>query len=51
MRDAGCTAAQEIAFTFSNAIAYIEEVLSQGLTIDELTDEQKAYHADFSAGT
>ncbi|MCC6416962.1 MAG: methylmalonyl-CoA mutase [Gemmataceae bacterium] len=35
MRDAGCTAAQEIGFTFANACAYIEAALAQGLTIDE----------------
>ncbi len=34
MRDAGCTAVQEIAFSFSNAIAYIEAGLEAGLDID-----------------
>ncbi len=34
IRDAGSTAAQEIAFTFANAIAYVEEVLRQGVAID-----------------
>jgi len=27
------------------------KLAAEGLSIDELTDEQKAYHADFSAGT
>ena len=27
------------------------KLAAEGLTIDELTEEQKAYHADFSAGT
>lgn len=35
MRDAGCTAVQEIAFTFANAITYIESSLDRGLHIDE----------------
>ena len=35
MREAGCSAVQEIAFSFSNAIAYIEAGLSVGLEIDE----------------
>jgi methylmalonyl-CoA mutase N-terminal domain/subunit len=35
MREAGCTAVQEIAFTLANAIAYVEAVLERGLEIDE----------------
>jgi methylmalonyl-CoA mutase N-terminal domain/subunit len=35
MREAGCSAIQEIAFTFANAIAYIEAGLKAGLKIDE----------------
>jgi len=34
MREAGCTAVQEIAFSFANAIAYIEAGLAAGLDID-----------------
>jgi methylmalonyl-CoA mutase N-terminal domain/subunit len=34
MREAGCSAVQEIAFSFSNAIAYIEAGLEAGLDID-----------------
>jgi methylmalonyl-CoA mutase N-terminal domain/subunit len=33
MREAGCSAVQEIAFSFSNAIAYIEAGLKAGLDI------------------
>lgn len=36
MREAGCTAAQEIAFAFSDAIAYIEETLRRGVSIEQL---------------
>ncbi len=34
IREAGATAVQEIAFTFANAIAYVEAALKAGLKID-----------------
>jgi methylmalonyl-CoA mutase N-terminal domain/subunit len=34
MREAGATAAQEIAFTLANAIAYVEAALAAGLDVD-----------------
>jgi len=34
MREAGCTAAQEMAFALSNAIAYVEAVLERGVDVD-----------------
>ena len=34
IREAGSTAAQELAFTFANAIAYIEAAVQAGLTVD-----------------
>jgi methylmalonyl-CoA mutase, N-terminal domain len=36
MRDAGCTAAQEMAFTFANAIAYVEAAVAQGVSVDDI---------------
>ncbi len=36
MRDAGCTAAQEIAFTFANAIAYVEGAIARGVSADDI---------------
>ncbi|MEX0683249.1 MAG: methylmalonyl-CoA mutase family protein [Dehalococcoidia bacterium] len=36
MRDAGCTAVQEIAFTFANAIAYVEAAVARGVSADEI---------------
>jgi methylmalonyl-CoA mutase, N-terminal domain len=36
MREAGCTAAQEMAFTFANAIAYIEATLNRGVGVDDV---------------
>ncbi len=35
LREAGCSAAQEVAFTLSNAIAYVEAGLAAGLAVDE----------------
>jgi methylmalonyl-CoA mutase N-terminal domain/subunit len=35
MREAGCTAIQELAFTFANAIQYIETCLEKGIKIDD----------------
>jgi methylmalonyl-CoA mutase N-terminal domain/subunit len=35
IREAGATAVQEMAFTFANAIAYIEAVRARGLAVDE----------------
>ena len=35
IREAGSTAAQELAFTFANGIAYVEAALAAGLNVDE----------------
>ncbi len=35
LREAGSTAVQELAFTFSNAIAYVQAAIDAGLQIDE----------------
>ncbi|MCP4567459.1 MAG: methylmalonyl-CoA mutase, partial [FCB group bacterium] len=35
IREAGATAAQEIAFTFANAICYVEAALQAGMEIDQ----------------
>ena len=35
IREKGCSAVQEVAFTLSNAIAYVEAALERGLEIDE----------------
>src|SRR6266508_4198114 len=34
MREAGCTAVQEVAFTLANGIAYVQAALDVGLTVD-----------------
>jgi methylmalonyl-CoA mutase N-terminal domain/subunit len=36
IREAGSTAAQEVAFTFANAIAYVEAALAAGLDVNRL---------------
>jgi methylmalonyl-CoA mutase N-terminal domain/subunit len=35
MREAGCTAIQELAFTFANAIEYISTCVDRGLEVDD----------------
>ena len=35
MREAGCTAVQEIAMTLSNAIYYVREAIKKGLNVDD----------------
>src|SRR5204863_5508214 len=35
IREAGSTAVQEVAFTLSNAIAYVEAARARGLAVDE----------------
>jgi methylmalonyl-CoA mutase N-terminal domain/subunit len=34
MREAGCTAVQEVAFTLANAIAYVQAAIDAGLPVD-----------------
>jgi methylmalonyl-CoA mutase N-terminal domain/subunit len=34
MREAGCTAVQEVAFTLAHGLAYVEAALARGLSID-----------------
>jgi methylmalonyl-CoA mutase N-terminal domain/subunit len=47
LREAGSTAVQEIAFTFANAIAYIESTIGRGLPIDQFAPKLICF---FSAG-
>ncbi len=35
MREAGCTAVQEVAFTLANGIAYVEKAVEAGLDVDD----------------
>jgi methylmalonyl-CoA mutase N-terminal domain/subunit len=48
MREAGCTAVQEVAFTFANAIAYVEAALKAGLAFDEFAPRLSFFFASFT---
>jgi len=39
IREAGSTAVQEVAFTFANAIAYIEAAMAAGLDVDDFAPQ------------
>ncbi len=39
MREAGCTAVQEVAFTLANALAYVGAALEAGLKVDEFAPQ------------
>ncbi len=45
IREAGSTAAQEIAFTLANAIAYVKAALGAGLKIDEFAPRLSFFFA------
>ncbi|HMF08131.1 MAG TPA: methylmalonyl-CoA mutase family protein [Thermoanaerobaculia bacterium] len=50
IREAGSTAVQELAFTLSNAIAYVEAALARGLPIDDFAPRLSFFfnaHANF----
>ncbi len=50
IREAGSTAAQELAFTFANAIAYIEAAIQAGLAVDSFAPRLSFFfnsHSDF----
>jgi methylmalonyl-CoA mutase N-terminal domain/subunit len=39
IREAGCTAVQEVAFTLANGIAYVQAALDAGLSIDDFAPQ------------
>ena len=50
IREAGANAVQEVSFTLSNAIAYIESLLERGLNIDDFASKFNLFftsHMDF----
>jgi len=50
MREAGCTAVQEVAFTLSDGITYVEAALAAGLLIDDFAPRLSFFfsaHQDF----
>jgi len=48
MREAGCTAVQEVAFTLANAIAYVHAALDAGLQIDEFAPRLSFFFASYT---
>src|SRR5215210_6126910 len=48
MREAGATAAQELAFTLADGIAYVEAALSRGLDLDEVGSRVSFFFAAWS---
>jgi len=50
IREAGSTAAQELAFTFANAVAYIDAAIAAGLAVDSFAPRLSFFfnaHTDF----
>ena len=45
MREAGCTAAQEIAFTLADGIAYVDAAVSAGLDVDDFAGRLSFFFA------
>lgn len=45
MREAGANAVQELAFTFANAIAYVESALKAGLNVDDFAGRLSFFFA------
>jgi len=48
MREAGCSAAQEIAFTIANGLAYVEAASAAGLAIDEVAPRMSFFFSAHS---
>ena len=48
MREAGATAAQELAFTLADGIAYVEAALDRGLAIDDFAPRLSFFFAAWS---
>ena len=47
MREAGCTAVQEVAFTLANAIAYVQAAINSGLAIDDFAPRLSFFFASY----
>ena len=48
MREAGATAAQELAFTLADAIAYVEAAVARGLDVDDFAGRLSFFFAAWS---
>jgi len=45
MREAGCTAVQEVAFTLANGIAYVDHVTKRGIPVDKFAPRLSFFFA------
>jgi methylmalonyl-CoA mutase N-terminal domain/subunit len=45
MREAGCTAAQEIAFTIANGLEYVERAITRGLNVEDFAPRLSFFFA------
>jgi len=45
MREAGCTAVQEVAFTLANGITYVKGAIAAGLSVDEFAPRMAFFFA------
>ena len=45
MREAGCTAVQEVAFTLADGIAYVQAALENGLQVDQFANQLSFFFA------
>jgi len=48
IREAGSTAVQEVAFTFANAIAYVQAAIDAGLEVDEFAPRLSFFFAAYT---
>src|SRR5690242_19838850 len=48
MREAGCTAVQEVAFTLANGMTYVQAAIDAGLDIDRFAPRLSFFFASFS---
>ena len=48
MREAGATAAQELAFTLADGIAYVEAAVARGLAVDDFAGRLSFFFAAWS---
>ncbi len=48
MREAGCTAVQEVAFTLANGITYVQAAIDAGLNVDEFAPRLSFFFACFN---
>src|SRR2546430_6882610 len=48
MREAGATAAQELAFTFANGLEYVRRALAAGLDVNQFAPRLSVFFAAFT---